>query len=75
VARLVRVGRDGTVRLPAEVVRAVGAGPGTPLSVEVDREGRTIALRVFSFGRPEMKLGRAISPDEVRETVAAGARA
>jgi len=72
---LLRVGRDGSLRLPAEILRAAGARPGTLVSVEVDEGGGVISLRALPIQRPEMRLGRELAPEEIGEFIVAGARA
>ncbi|MDK2465057.1 MAG: AbrB/MazE/SpoVT family DNA-binding domain-containing protein [Candidatus Korarchaeota archaeon] len=73
--RLLRVGRDGSLRLPAELLGAVGARPGSLVSVEVDEVGGVISLRTLSIQRPEMRMGRGLTPEEIGELIVAGARA
>lgn len=72
---LLRVGRDGSLRLPAELLGAAGARPGTLVSVEVDEGGGVISLRALPVQRPEMRLGRELAPEEIGELIVAGAKA
>ena len=73
--RLLRVGMDGSLRLTAEILRAAGARPGTLISVEVDEGNGVISLRALPIQRPEMRLGRELTPEEIGELIVAGARA
>lgn len=63
---IVRVGEDGTVRLPRPLLRELGVEPGT--YAVIYKEGTGIAVR-FKVRRSPLKLGRQVSTEEMEQMI------
>lgn len=63
---IVRLGEDGTLKIPLSLIEEVGAKPGS--YVTITREGSSLLVR-FRGKRVPLKLGRQITTEEMEKLI------
>ena len=63
---IVRVGEDGSIRLPRALMRELGVEPG--MYAVIYREGAGLSVR-FKAARSPLKLGRQVTSEEMEQMI------
>ena len=63
---IVKLGEDGTIRIPSTLLEELGIPPGS--YVTITREGSALTLR-FRMKRVPIKLGRQITTKEMEKLI------
>jgi len=63
---IVRLGEDGTLKIPAPLLNELGVAPGS--YVTITREGSNLVLR-FRSKRAPLKLGRQVTTEEMERLI------